>query len=67
MPEQERKAVEWQVALIRNQLAADTATVRQLQTQFTELSAQIQDEQARWTEINGNLDAMERSLPSRSR
>jgi chromosome segregation ATPase len=53
------------LAGFKNQLAAAKGNIDRLTAEEAELTADIGNEQARWIEINGRLDELERTLAKR--
>ena len=63
---QERPALQQAVLEAGAQIEQDERYEQQLQAQETELRRAMDDAQARWTNLNNRLDALEQSLPAAS-
>lgn len=62
MPAETRLAMGGPDEMLRNQLAASEKRRQELMSEESLLSQQIGAEQGRWSDVNGQLDQLERSL-----
>ena len=62
MPPEDRAAMERQMEMFKTQLAASEKRRQELLNEEALLSQQISADQGRWTDINNQLDQLERSL-----
>jgi chromosome segregation ATPase len=60
-----RSQLQDSLADLKQQLARATAEIQRLQTEESEVAAQVSSEQARWTEINQRLEELDRALTPR--
>lgn len=62
MPDETRRAMGNPEEMLRNQLIASEKRRQELMDEESQLSQQIAADQGRWSDVNGQLDQLERSL-----
>lgn len=62
MPDETRRAMGNPEEMLRNQLIASEKRRQELMDEDSQLSQQIAADQGRWSDVNGQLDQLERSL-----